>query len=233
MTTASHFQNRPRIIVDSRIDLAMSHQLIPRLQHLTDLHPQLRRNILQVQALIVLRTRPQRLIDPPRRHRERTQRHPRPRPVPVSRTILLLQLMLAPRSGERALGAIGKLLGRAAGEVQVDVRRLEQVVLDLIVVRQRADDVGVDVAFVVEGPQAAPDADVGVFDEARPVDATGGGGVGVGGGAVVRVGPRPRPQLHFEGAGAVVELVVGVGGLDRDVADLADEGELRMSKISG
>jgi len=138
--------------------------------------------------------------------------------------------MLAPRSGKRALGAIGKLLGRAAGEVQMDVRRLEQVVLDLIVVRQRADDVGVDVAFVVEGPQAAPHADVGVLDEARPVDAAGGGGgVGVGGGAVVRVGPRPRPQLDFEGAGAVVELVMGVGGLDGDVADLADEGKLRVS----
>lgn len=128
-------------------------------------------------------------------------------------------------TGESALIATRKLLRWPARKVKMHVRCLEQVVLDLVVVGQRPDDVGADVAFVVEGFQPAPDAGVGVFDKTGLLAA--GAVHGVGGEARVRV----RPQLHFDGAGAVVELVGCVGGLGGDVADLADEGDLRVGCV--
>lgn len=79
-----------------------------------------------------------------------------------------------------------------------------------------ADDVGADVALVVEGLEAAPDAGVVVFDEF--------GFLGIGG--IVGGGVDVDPLFYFDGAGAVVELVGDVGGLGGDVADLADEGDL-------
>lgn len=96
------------------------------------------------------------------------------------------------------------------------VRGLEQVVRDFHFVRNGADDVGADVAFVVKGLEAAPDAGVFVLDQFWFLRV---GGV-VGGGVDV------DPLFYFDGAGAVVEFVGNVGGLGGDVADLADEGDL-------
>ncbi len=100
------------------------------------------------------------------------------------------------------------------------IRRLEQVILDLVVVGQWTDDVCTDVAFVVEGFQAAPDAGVGVFDESRF------GVVGVVGRVHGCDGVGVDPLFYFNGAGAIVEFVSYVCGLGGDVADLADECDL-------
>ena len=72
----------------------------------------------------------------------------------------------------------------------------EQVMGDFHFVGDGADDVGADVAFVVEGFEAAPDAGVFVFDEFR----------------LLRVVVRTRgvdvdPVFDFDSAGAVVEFV--------------------------
>lgn len=102
--------------------------------------------------------------------------------------------------------------------MQVHDRRLEQVVRDLVVVRDGADDVRADVALVVEGLEAAPDARVRVLYERGLAGAA----VGVVGVGSIRI----DPLLHLDGAGAVVEFVGYVCCLRADVADLADEGHL-------
>jgi hypothetical protein len=94
----------------------------------------------------------------------------------------------------------------------VDVRRLEQVVVDLIEVGDGPDDVRADVALVGEGLEAAPDADVRVQLEARL-------------GVVLLVSVDPLLDLDL--AGAVVDLEGDVCGLRVDAADLADKGDLR------
>ncbi len=98
----------------------------------------------------------------------------------------------------------------------------EKVVCDFHFIGDRANDVGADVALVVEGLEAAPDAGVVVFNEFWFLVF---GGV-VGGGVDV------DPLFYFDSAGAVVEFVGDVGGLGGDVADLADEGNLYGVVIS-
>lgn len=84
---------------------------------------------------------------------------------------------------------------------------------DLIEVLDGANDVGSDVALVVEAAQAAPHAHVVVLVQ--------GGEHGVGGGV------RVEPLLDLDEAAAVVELVRCVGGLRGQRADLPDEADLR------
>lgn len=132
----------------------------------------------------------------------------------------VLLLAVRVRSGGRGAGVRGKLLGRPAREVEVHGRGFEEVVGDFVLVVDGADDVRADVAFVVEGFHAAPDA--GPFADLQLALA----GDGVAELVVLgRVGVDPL--FDFDGAGAVVELVGHVRGLGGDVADLADEGDLR------
>jgi hypothetical protein len=86
-------------------------------------------------------------------------------------------------------------------------RRLEQVIVNLIRVLDRANEVRAQVALVAEGLEAAPRAYVRVLDDGRFVR-----------GVCFRV----DPDFDFDGAGAVVEAVGYVCGLLGDVADLAD-----------
>ena len=97
----------------------------------------------------------------------------------------------------------------------------EQVVLDFVFVGDGPDDVRADVAFVVEGFEAAPNAGVFVFGESGLRGGGGAEGVVEGGGGV-----RVDPLFDFDGAGAVVEFVGYVCGLGGYVADLSDEGDL-------
>lgn len=84
--------------------------------------------------------------------------------------------------------------------------------VDLVEVGDGADDVGTDVALVVEGLEAAVDSHVGVLLKRR----------------FSRLGGRVAvdPLLHFNEACAVVEFVGYICGLGGDGADLADEGDL-------
>lgn len=99
---------------------------------------------------------------------------------------------------------------------------------DFHLVGDGPDDVGADVAFVVEGFEPSPDA--------SPVVGCEGWGFG---GVVFVVATAAHvvffePLLDFDNAGAVVELVGCVGGLGGDVADLADEGYLFFGgEVSG
>jgi len=114
------------------------------------------------------------------------------------------------------------LIEGPARKIEVHVCGFEKVVCDFHFIGDRANDVGADVALVVEGLEAAPDAGVVVFNEFWFLVF---GGV-VGGGVDV------DPLFYFDSAGAVVEFVGDVGGLGGDVADLADEGNLYGVVIS-
>jgi hypothetical protein len=100
----------------------------------------------------------------------------------------------------------------ALGEVQVDVGGLEHVVVDLVVVGNAADVVGVDEATVGEALDASVYADVCVLE----LD-------------LLLVGRRlgVHPLLDIDLAGAIVDLVGDVRGERGDAADLANDGDLR------
>lgn len=131
-----------------------------------------------------------------------------------------LLLAVRVRRGGSGAGVRGELLGRPAREVEVHGRGFEQVVGDFVLVVDGADDVRADVALVVEGFHAAPDA--GPLADLQL--ALAGDGVAE---LVVLGGVGVDPLLDLDGAGAVVELVGHVRGLGGDVADLANEGDLR------
>lgn len=113
-----------------------------------------------------------------------------------------------------AAGPVGPVLRGsrvALGEVEVDVGRLEHVVVDLVEVVDGADEVGADVPLLVEGLEAAPHAHVLV--EGVP-------GLGV----LLLVGVDPL--LDVDDAGAVVDPVRDVGGLRVHLPHLPDDGDL-------
>lgn len=121
-------------------------------------------------------------------------------------------------------GAIGFLLHRrevALGEVEVNISGFEEVVGDFHLVGDWADDVGADVAFVVEGFQLSPDASPFILDK------LGFCGAAVDVHGVLRV--CIDPLFDFYCAGAVVKFVGYVGRLGGDVSDLANEGYLKGS----
>jgi hypothetical protein len=92
-------------------------------------------------------------------------------------------------------------------------RRLQQVVINLVVISDRTDDVRRDVTLVVEGLQASEYAQVLAFLGLRLC------------GRAVRI--AVDPLLYFDQAGSVVDFVGCVGGLAGDGVDLAYEGYLR------
>jgi hypothetical protein len=89
-------------------------------------------------------------------------------------------------------------------------RRFKQMVIDLVEVSDGPDVVSCDVALVVEGFEAAPNAQVLSFFRLW---------LCVGG---IRV--TVDPLLHVDEASAIVNFVGCVGGLGLDGVDLADEG---------
>ena len=91
-------------------------------------------------------------------------------------------------------------------------RRLKQMVVDLVAVCHRTDQVRGDVALAVEGLQTAEDAQVLSFFWL--------------GFCVCLFGVGVYPLLYFDYAGAVVDFVGCVCGLGGDGVDLADEGYL-------
>lgn len=101
---------------------------------------------------------------------------------------------------------------RALGIVQVDVGGLEGMVVDLVEVVDSPDEVGANVALLIERLEAAPHAHilVGLVLRVTVLDL-----VGI------------DPLLDIDGARAVVDLVRNVGRLRVDGADLADDGHLR------
>ena len=122
----------------------------------------------------------------------------------------------------RVFGLGAALVEGTPGEVEVHVCGFEEVVGYFHLVYYRPDNVGTDMAFVIESLQPAPDACVFVLGKLRFLRVGGvrGGGVDV------------DPLFHLDGAGAVVEFVGDVGGLGADVADLADEGDLQPTFFS-
>ena len=89
------------------------------------------------------------------------------------------------------------------------------MVVDLVEVGDRADDVGADVALVVERLEAAPDANVRVELVALVS-------------LLLLVGVYPLLDLDL--AGAVVNLECDVCRLRVDAANLADKGDLRCGR---
>jgi hypothetical protein len=93
-------------------------------------------------------------------------------------------------------------------------RSFEEVVIDFVEVGDGADEVCSDVAFVIEGLDAAKDAQVLSFFWERPYGRW--------------VGVAVEPLLDFDDAGTVVDFKGCVGGLLLDGVDLADEGYLQI-----
>lgn len=210
----------------------MRQQLVPSLHHLRHRQRQVRGDVLHMQALVVLRARLEALVDPARVHAHGRQlppahHHRRIALVPPS-SYFPLDAVPVHRIVRFVVAVPGKLLHGAARHVQVHVRRLEQVEADLHLVRHGPDDVRADVPPPVAAKHLEPPPDAAVLVLEQLVLVVGGGGASVAVlVAAVRVlGAHVDPLLHFDGAGAVVELVGHVRGLGADVADLADEGQL-------
>lgn len=199
----------------------MAQQLVAGLHDLVDVQFQRRRNVLHMQALIGLRGLLQRLQHPPRRQANVCRRLARCSPSHRGCAPARLRLVLALLAAR-----LGQLLHGTACKVQVHEGRFEQVVRDFHLVGDRADDVGADVAAVVESFEPAPYARPLVLGQFR-FGAEDASGV-VGAGAAVCV----NPLFHFNGAGAVVEFVGYIGGLSGDVADLTDKSELVFQVVS-
>lgn len=90
------------------------------------------------------------------------------------------------------------------------------MIVDLVEVRHRPDNVRTDMALIGEALQASPHAHMRVQLE-----------LGVGVVLLVHV----DPLLDFDLAGAVVDLERDVGGLRVDVADLSHERDLRDGRV--
>jgi hypothetical protein len=101
----------------------------------------------------------------------------------------------------------------------MDCCRVEEMVIDLVVIGNRSDYVCADVLLIVESLQLAPYSAVAVFDEFR-----------------FRIVVSPRllgkrnvaiiPLLDFNHTSPVVDFVSNVGGLGADIANLPDERNL-------
>ena len=179
-------QQRPSVIIHRRENHRVAQQLIPRLHHILHAHPQLRRDPVHMQPLIVLRAVRQRL-----KHFARAERYVG-HLAAVTHCVIVVAcgILLAVRAG---FGLWGGLFEGTAREVEVHVCGFEEVVGDFHFIDDGADDVGADVAFVVEGFEAAPNAGVLVLDEF--------GFLGIGG---IRGGVDVNPLFYFNCAGAVV-----------------------------
>jgi hypothetical protein len=191
-------------------------KLIPHGKDILDGHVECTRNLLDMQALVILRRRLQHMED---LLGHRFLLHAQPARGRGGVVICLvdehgISIGLATTSSQG--------LGRAPREVEMHVRRLQEVHADLVRVRDGADDVGGDVALVVKAFDAAEGAHVAVLFDAR-----------LDGRATLGV----DPLLGFDDASSVVDLVSYVRMLRRNGPDLADEGYLRgeisVSKYAG
>ena len=109
--------------------------------------------------------------------------------------------------------------GRSPAEEQVDGSRFKEMIIDLVVIRHRSNDMRANVFLVVESLQLAPHSAIPVFDQLW-----------------LRVTPIAHlicrrhlgivPLLDFDGTGAVIHLVGDVGRLSADVPNLANESDL-------
>lgn len=96
---------------------------------------------------------------------------------------------------------------------------VKQMVIDLVVIRNRSNHVCADVLFIIEGLQFAPYPAIAVFDKLRL--------------RIVVIAHwlshrhiRIIPLLDLDDTGPIVDLVSDVGGLCADVANLSHKGDL-------
>lgn len=211
-------KQRPRIIIDSRENHAMTQQLLPGFEHFRDLQSGICCNVLHMQTLVALRRTLERVVD-----FSRIGAHgPYSGIVRGGLVSVASGLVLSVHS---TAGAIGSLLHRrevALGEVEVNISGFQEVIGDFHLVREWADDVGANVAFVVEGLQLSPDTSPFILDKLglcrTAVDVH----------RVLRV--CIDPLFHFYCAGAIVEFVGDVSRLGGDVPDLTHEGYLNTER---
>jgi hypothetical protein len=98
---------------------------------------------------------------------------------------------------------------------------VKQMVVNLVVISDRSNNVCADMFLVIEGLQFAPDSAVTFFDELRFRSTF----------IAHLVGQRHVtivPLLHFNNASPVVDFVGDVGSLCADVSNLTDECDLRV-----
>lgn len=197
----------------------MFQEFVTGLHHLVDIHTERRRNGVHVQTLVALWARLERLIDA-----TRSRAHVRHRPSPCSRCRLAIPIsttgVLPEGSATFGCASLGDLLKGAAGEVEMHVSRLEQVVCDFHLIGDGTDDVRTYVAPVVERFQLSPDPSPIVFYQFWS------GGNSISGIVNRRALIGVNPLFYFNGASAIVELVGYVCSLGRYIADLANEGHL-------
>lgn len=206
---ALEFQQRPCAVIDRGEYHAMTEQFITGLQHIGHIHIRNRRYVLNMQPLIILWTALQCLVYPLRIHADIWHR---PSIRHSARTTIASLILRATAC------AIILLDGAqiAFGEVQMDVRGFEEVILDFHLVSYRPYDMSADMTSIIESLEAAPHTSPLILDElwfgrGRAIHVHRGGSVGV------------DPLLDFYGACAVVELVGYVCGLGGYIADLTDE----------
>ena len=202
-------QNGVSFVVHRRVDCAMAQQLLGRSHDVLDGHPGLARDDLHVYALSGVSTARQ-IVE----HLLRLDRvAPVPRVVAVVYKHAVVVVVVVPAHHPTITHATF-LGGAATREEQVHIRRLEEVVVDLVEVAHGLDDVRADVPLVAEGLKAAPHAHIVLLPERRARVRAG----------VLLVGVKPL--LHLDHARAVVDAVRDVRRLLHDGADLPDDGHL-------
>jgi len=108
----------------------------------------------------------------------------------------------------------------------MDCCRVEEMVVDLVVIGNRSDYVCAHVLLVVESLQLAPYSAVAVFNELRLRIVVG----------PVLLGEREVaiiPLLDLNHASPVIDFVSYVGGLSADIANLADKRNLASISVFG
>ena len=101
------------------------------------------------------------------------------------------------------------------GGVEMDNSGFQKMVVDLVEVDNRPDDMCSNISFIAQGVQPTPDSHVTVLSDVLLLQ------------RLVVIVPIV-PDLDFDGSSAVIQFVCYVCGLLRDVSDLGNECTLLM-----
>jgi len=101
------------------------------------------------------------------------------------------------------------------GHVEMDNSGFQKMVVDLVEVDNRPDDMRSNISFIAQGVQPTPDSHVTVLSDVLLLQ------------RLVVIVPIV-PDLDFDGSSAVIQFVCYVCGLLRDVSDLGNECTLLM-----
>ena len=203
------FEQGPRELINSREYQAETDQLLRRLLRYIGACPHFICQILHMQAFIALRCDSQGLKKLPC-----SWAHGRKRLTVRGR----LLCASCPRICFDPILTLSCLWWSSAEE-EVDRSRIKEMVIDLVVIRNRSNHMRTNMFPVVESLQLAPYPTIPVFNQLWPRVILVTRLIGCRHLAIV-------PLLDLDGTSAIIDFVGNVGGLGADVADLANKRDL-------